>query len=297
MSAARTYTIDSLDHSLYVRELGSPEAQPVVMLHGMRDVAMSLWPIAERLADHYRVILPDLRGHGRSTRSGVYSLDAYLFDLHQLAEVLELDSFGLFGHSLGGQIATRFAALFPQYVAVLAVAEGLGPPRYRKDLRKGNSAGQRLIQVFKAATRPLPDLAFARERLMRGNPRLPRARVDEILPHITETDANGVLNWAFDPRVQAVFLPGEDGYQYWPQVRCPTLIIGGEQAGEYWARAIAPEDNWDGNFAPRELEERAAIFPHHRLVMLPNSGHMVHFDEPEQVSEATIDYFQDYWTA
>ncbi len=256
---------------------------------------MSLWPIAEALAGRYRVILPDLRGHGRSTRSGVYSMDAFVYDLHYIADALQLGPFGLFGHSLGGQIATRFAALFPHYVTVLSIAEGLGPPRIRNTLNKDTTTGQRLLQIYNAKTRPLPDLAFARKRLLKNNPRLPAARADEILPHLTEM-ANGGLRWAFDPRVRAVFLHGENAYEYWPQVRCPTLVIGGEHCGEYWARAVAGDGQWDGRFAPGELEERAAIFPHHRLVLLDGSGHMVHFDEPDRVSAETLNYFAEYWT-
>src|SRR5690606_38837188 len=113
---------------LSVLELGPADGPPLVMLHGMRDVAWSLLPLAEPLSRRYRVVLPELRGHGASDRPGCYGIDHFLFDLHGVFARIVRAPAALFGHSLGGQIAARFAALFPHQVRAAVIVEGLGPP-------------------------------------------------------------------------------------------------------------------------------------------------------------------------
>ena len=86
---------------------------PVVMLHGMRDVALSLLPIAEAIAETHPVFLMDLRGHGDSDKPGGYAMVQLVYDLHVVMSELVGTSAVLFGHSLGGHVVCRFAALFP----------------------------------------------------------------------------------------------------------------------------------------------------------------------------------------
>ena len=71
--------------------------------------------VAERLSGDWRIIAADLRGHGDSQwcPSGTYTYDAYLWDLLALVNHLGIEQAGIIGHSLGGNIALRFAAAFP----------------------------------------------------------------------------------------------------------------------------------------------------------------------------------------
>src|SRR5690606_34891949 len=106
----------------------------------------------------------------------------------------------------------------------------------------------RLVQTLSIPPRqrPLPDLEFAAERLRINNPRLDRARARALAEHATRRNAAGELVWAFDPRVPSVFLGagGADSERYWHHVRCPTLLVTGDLAHEYW-RAQMPLE-WDG---------------------------------------------------
>lgn len=270
---------------------------PVVMLHGMRDVALSLMPVATRLAESHPVFLMDLRGHGGSDKPGNYALLQFVFDLHRVMTELVGEPAVLLGHSLGGHIVSRFGALFPELVRATVIVEGLGPP----DARHAGDAstrlkmeGRRLIDTLSvpAHQRPLPSVAFAAERLLANNPRLDPDRALELARQGTTTDANGELNWAFDPRVGAVFLGGSASVEYWAQVRCPTCIVAGAHSAEYWGRAMPAGAEWQGAFAPGELEARAATFPDAELVVLQGSGHMVHFDEPDRLAEVTLDFLR-----
>ena len=79
--------------------------------------------------------------------------------------------------------------------------------------------------------------------------------------------------------------------RYWANVCCPVSIIAGDLAGEYWRSAMPPGSDWSGDFAPGELEARVGCFPDAELIRMPGSGHMVHFDEPEALARATLDFY------
>jgi pimeloyl-ACP methyl ester esterase len=88
---------------IYYEEAG--EGQPLVMLHGW-SMTGRVWRFQEPLADDCRLIVPDLRGHGRSsTPAGGYSLDDLAGDIVALFEWLDLTDVVLLGWSLGAQVA------------------------------------------------------------------------------------------------------------------------------------------------------------------------------------------------
>lgn len=295
MSEPGTCQVDANGVGLNVFTLGDPEKPPLVMLHGMRDVALSLLPIAEPLSRNFRILLPDLRGHGRSDRPGNYALPQYLFDLHCIFDALLDRPAALFGHSLGGQIVSRFCALFPDLVRAAVIVEGLGPPaRAMPPADALQVEADRLLRTLAipAHSRPLPDVAFAAERLLANNPRLAPDLALTLARQATELDPEGRLVWAFDARVQSVFLgggPGE-GERYWASVRCPTLIVTGALAAQYWRGAVPAAQGWQGEFATGELEQRLALFRDHEHLAFSGSGHMVHFDEPERLAAATQEF-------
>jgi pimeloyl-ACP methyl ester carboxylesterase len=220
-----------------------------------------------------------------------------VFDLHHIFEHFDIGPAALFGHSLGGEIAARFAAVFPELVGATVLVEGLGPPaRPGEDDLAGEMAahGARLLQVLgiRRQQRPLPDIEFAAERLLTNNPRLEPSRALALAERATRRTSSGELEWAFDPRVRSVFLGvrREDAQRYWRRVCCPTLIVSGELADEYW-RAQMPIE-WDGRFAPGELEARVRCFPDARHLVFPSAGHMVHYDQPEALGKAVADFLE-----
>lgn len=303
MTEPRRLQVDSGGVRLNVYSLGDPDAPTVVMLHGMRDVGLSLIDTARTIASGYHVLLADLRGHGDSDKPGSYSMSAYLFDLHNLLNELTDRPVALFGHSLGGQIAVRFAAMFPDRVRALILVEGLGPPDRGATFPEPThesailqAEGQRIIDTLAlpAVTRPLPDVAFAASRLMANNPRLSAERATTLAHQATQEDAENNLVWAFDPRVAAVFvgLPHGDSERFWRAAACPTLLISGDHADEYWSQAIPAGAEWSGKFAPGEFEARIAQFQDAEHLAFDGSGHMVHFDEPHRLATASHDFLR-----
>ena len=92
----------------FVRELQGPEGAPtVILLHGWTATAdLNFFPCYEPLAEHFRVVALDHRGHGRGIRSNrPFRLSDCADDVAALADQLGINTFIPVGYSMGGTIA------------------------------------------------------------------------------------------------------------------------------------------------------------------------------------------------
>ncbi|MFI5777262.1 alpha/beta fold hydrolase [Nocardia sp. NPDC051570] len=97
---------------------------PVVLVHGMGGDGHTWDHFARRLIRRgRRVIIPDLRGHGRSAHTASYRFDEFGADVLRLCERLELTGVDLVGHSLGGYVVSYVAIERPELVRRLVIEE------------------------------------------------------------------------------------------------------------------------------------------------------------------------------
>ena len=110
------------------REAGSGEV--VLLIHGMAGSSDGWRAVLPELAKHYRVIAPDLLGHGQSDKPRTeYSLGAFAASLRDLLDELGISGATIVGHSLGGGVAMQFLYQHPEYCPrlILISSGGLGP--------------------------------------------------------------------------------------------------------------------------------------------------------------------------
>lgn len=94
-------------------ELGDPAAEPLMLVHGFTDTSRS-WSLAAPYLQDFRLLIPDLRGHGDSAiPSRGYALTTMAEDLIEFLDFHSLPSTHLAGHSLGGMLAQIIAAKAP----------------------------------------------------------------------------------------------------------------------------------------------------------------------------------------
>ncbi|MDJ0396719.1 alpha/beta fold hydrolase [Rhodococcus sp. G-MC3] len=125
------YELDTVElHKDTLRYVDVGDGPPVVLVHGLLGSHESWAGQIERLSDKYRVIAPDLFGHGSSDKpSGDYSLSSHAATIRDLLVHLDIDSAPMVGHSLGGGIVMQAMYLFPDRVERIALVSsgGLGP--------------------------------------------------------------------------------------------------------------------------------------------------------------------------
>ncbi|WP_114240417.1 alpha/beta fold hydrolase [Dyella sp. C9] len=116
------------------RTAGPADGPAVLLIHALASRSDSWREVAQALAaDGHRVIVPDLRGHGRSQRARSYALDEFVQDLAAMLDAWRLPCISVIGHSLGGQLALRLAAQAPARVHRLVLEAAPVPPRDAAD--------------------------------------------------------------------------------------------------------------------------------------------------------------------
>ncbi len=105
--------IRSKDVTVYYEEHGSGE--PLVLLPGLMGSVESQWRrFIPEFAQHFHVVAPDLRGHGKTNNpSRTLRLDLLIDDLHALLDSLGLDGVGICGYDFGGYVGLAHGLRHP----------------------------------------------------------------------------------------------------------------------------------------------------------------------------------------
>jgi len=154
---------------VFVREVHTVAGRvPVVLLHGIATTGGLMWfATMSQLGEQFRVLAPDLRGHGRSACSGRFRLVDAARDVVGMLDGLGVERAVALGYSLGGTIAQLTARDFPDRVQGLvlsATAARLGPvgiARMPMKVARHASAAAAYLPLRRAWFKPLLDEADA----------------------------------------------------------------------------------------------------------------------------------------
>lgn len=240
---------------LFSQERG--EGFPVLILHGLFGMGDNWASIASQLADRHRVVLADLRNHGRSPHDDEMTLDLMTEDVLDLMDDQFLEKPVVMGHSMGGKVAMNLALKFSSRVHALIVVD-IGPRTYPP---------QHGFILDALEHVPLSDISRrqdAEEILTRQG--LPPA-IRQFLLKSLARDEEGRFYWRFNLQAIRRNLPeigmaAPDNLQY----NGPTLFVKGEKS-DY----ITDEDG----------VLIAKLFPRASLAVVPQAGHWVHAENPE----------------
>lgn len=129
------------ERELFVREAGPQDAPPLVLVHGWGfDGEMNYFNVIEELAEHFRVIVPDHRNHGKSDWiRGKFDVVDLADDLAGLLDALGVRQATVFGYSLGGMVTQELARRHPGHVKRIILAATASRPvhRFRPPMRLG----------------------------------------------------------------------------------------------------------------------------------------------------------------
>ena len=264
-------------HRAVYRTIGS--GPDVVLIHGMINSSRHWEAVARDLAGSYRVIAPDLIGHGdAATPRGDYSLGAHAASIRDLLTTIGVERATIVGHSLGGGVAMQFFYQFPQRTErlVLISSGGLGhevSPLLRGAALPGASpllrlaAQPRLVGAIAAAGAGMRARGSSKGVYLEAVARAlrplqePGARRAFLQTLRSVIDVHGQHVSARD----RLYLLGE----------MQTLIVWGER---------------DRTIPLAHGREAAEAIPRSRFETLPRAAHFPHLEDPDGLATVLADF-------
>jgi pimeloyl-ACP methyl ester carboxylesterase len=257
----------------------NPDAPRVMCLHGWLDNASSFIPMAPLLED-FDLIALDMAGHGysdhRPAGARYYMMDN-LWDLDAVLDALEWSECHLIGHSLGGVVASTYAAIAPERVSRLITLDGLGPLSASPgDTVKRLKSSIESVRKKSTGLRDYPDLesaALTRQRASGFSIEIARLLVTRSLKH-----EDGVYRWSTDPALNwrsPTMLTEEQVLEILRAIKAPTLSIVCSQIIE-WIDSQTSSNRRD---AMQCLRQRTI-----------DSHHHFHMDQPQQTADFILEF-------
>ncbi len=228
----------------------------LILLHGF-PLDHTIWDgLVVHLQDKARLILPDLRGYGRSPAPrGAYTMRLLADDVLGLMDSLQIEKAVLVGHSMGGYVSLAFARAYPGRLA------GLGLVASQAVADAPERRQERIKLAAKVVRRGVQSLA-------EGMPARLTTRA-EWHPPLRELIANA------PSQTVAASLKGmaarEDALDWLGSIQVPTLVLAGAE---------------DQIIPLERARLMAQMLPKGWLVELPDAGHMPMLEQPEKTAAA-----------
>ena len=235
---------------------------PLVCLHGF-PFDHTIWqPLVPRLEKAAHLILPDLRGYGKSPApDGVYTMREMAEDVVCLLDRLHLEKAVVVGHSMGGYVSLAFAHAYPSRLAGLGlVATQAGadnPERRQARLKTANSVKRHGVK------------SVVNNMLSRLTPKTDLTQ--PLLDLMMQAQPSGVVG-ALRGMAERPDMTGNLA-----DIVVPAVVVAGG------ADQILPLD---------VMKTMAQMLPKGWLVEIPEGGHMPMMESPDLVAEALIQLVQ-----
>ena len=265
---------------IYYEDVGNGEA--IIANHGLMEDG-TYWSetgVTARLAEHYRVISMDMRGHGRTIVEGEphgFDADIMAGDFDALADFLNIDRFHILTHATGGMVSVRYAMTRSERLISLMLTDTGSStlpemPDQNEPTDKQRAAWEKWMvtssveekmRVFKAIPGPflfkMAEHPNSEEMWKIYEGFLRRQNMQDIVTFM--------LNFYKDPdpRIESL-----------RQIKCPTLLL----LGEFDIVFLKPS------------EIMANEIPDVRHVIIDGIGHMTAIENPERTIEEILDFLE-----
>lgn len=244
----------------------SGSGEPLLLLHGLGSSSDDWLLQIPTFSNRWRVIAPDLRGHGRTPLPDTtLTIEQMAADMAELLERLDARPAHVLGLSMGGCVALALALARPDDVRSLILvntgaAIRLSGRRYLRGLTRviallvgGPPA---MARVVARGLFPDPDQALLRQEAA--------ARLSQVAPRAYLSAVRALLRFDARPRLA--------------EIRCPTLVIAGAE---------------DGTLGPQPTRYLADHIPGARLVIIPRSRHVTPIDQPEAFNRTVLNFLEE----
>ena len=245
---------------LYYLDRG--QGPPLLLIHGLGATHADWNGQIEFFSRSFRVIAPDLRGHGDSDDAAPYSLERFATDLLRLVEQLNFGSYAIVGHSMGGAVAMQMAILRPDRIAKLVLTNTL--------------------PSFVPTTWPQKRMHWYRLLMIRifGLQKLSEAVAKNMFPGADQKalrEQNAANNGKISKQVYLASLKSLTGWSVQDKLlwlRMPTLILA------------AQNDYFD----PTQAQVFADSLPDGRCLVFEGAHHGLPMERPDEFNRAVLEF-------
>eukprot|EP01133_Synstelium_polycarpum_P008314 gene8314-9763_t len=249
--------------TLHYEEYG--HGAPLILIHGLGSSCLDWELQVPVLSQHYRLVVVDVRGHGRSDKPRErYSIAGFTADLVALIEHLHLPPAHVVGLSMGGMIAFQLAVDEPQMLKSLCIVNSAPQVKVRSAsdywqwakrwslarILSLNTIGKALGSLLF----PKPEQAELRRKMAE------RWAKNDKRAYLTSFDA--IVGWGVQEQLS--------------KISCPTLVISA-----------------DHDYTPvAQKEIYVKLLPDARLVVIEDSRHATPLDQPERFNNTLLDFLK-----
>ena len=241
------------------------EGSPLIILHGLFGSLDNWITLAKKFSEEYTVYILDQRNHGLSFHSDEFNYDLMAQDILDFMQWQKIDSAHLIGHSMGGKTVMNFAALYPQKVQKLIVAD-IGPKFYPVHH----------TQIIKALYAiPVETLNSRKEADEKMSSMISEFGIRQFLLKNLQRDGEG-FKWKMnlDAIAKNIEEVGKSLNQNATYTKA-TLFIRGSKS-DYVL---------DG-----DLNLINSIFPRAKVETISNAGHWLHAEKPNEFYDTVINF-------
>lgn len=264
--------IELPDGVVHYQLTGPRKGDLVILIHGF-SVPSYVWKLTAPVLEEegYRVLQYDLYGRGYSDRPDLtYNLDLFVFQLDELWKALELvGPAHLVGLSMGGPIAARFAARYPDRVRTLSLIAPEAGQTTWKDIFPLNLPGVgELLMVGFLEPVLLPSL---QEKDFYSPDQFP----DWEERYREQIQYRGFGRALLSTVRQLPALDPEEEYQKMSALEIPVLLIWGRE---------------DQTFSRSDMEGVIDVLPEADFQIIPDAGHLPHLERSELVNPLLLEF-------
>jgi pimeloyl-ACP methyl ester carboxylesterase len=250
--------------SLHIEEAGQGSA--VVAVHGLGSSGRDWGAVTPLVAARHRIIVPDLRGHGRSQRPpGRYDVPRFAADVAAVCDRMAVEKAHVVGLSLGGMIAFELALARPDLVHSMVIVNS-GPDMVPRTPRFALALAQRIAVTTLLGPRgmarilgprlfPRPDQSALREQF--------QSSLSASDPIAYRRSTLGIMGWSVLHRLH--------------EIACPVLVVASDR--DY--TPVAFKQAYVDKLRDARLHE------------LPDSGHLASLDQPARLAELVLGFLAE----
>ena len=243
---------------LFYREYGN--GKPLIILHGLLGSSDNWLLHGKLFAKTFNVFIIDQMNHGNSPHSQSINYKTLTIDLFNFIKSKNLSEVNIIGHSMGGKVAMKFALDYEDLVNKLVIVD-IAPKKYLNNLNFNYIIqGINSLNIDRISTKKEADYLLSKyvsERYIRNF----------LLKNLKR---NSLKSFVWKSNMKVITDSIKDlyaGISNDSTSHCDVLFIKGEKSN------YILDNDWDNIIG---------LFPKAKLSTINNSGHWVHFDNPEK---------------